>query len=138
MDLAVAPDLWMAAPQAEALYRIAQEALANVVKHARARRAGVTLAARAGWAGVRIEDDGVGFPPEALEGPPGDGFGLRGMRERVQALGSMGVGFPPEALEGLTRGPIPKGSRRRGWYDVLQRLTALGGPSDSPRAGRYV
>ena len=89
MDLAVAPALWMAAPQAEALYRIAQEALANVVKHAQARRAGVTLAARAGWAGVRIEDDGVGFPPEALEGPPGDGFGLRGMRERVQALGSM-------------------------------------------------
>ena len=47
MDLAVAPGLWMAARQAEALYRIAQEVLANVVKYARARRAGVTLAARA-------------------------------------------------------------------------------------------
>ena len=87
VDLEVAPDLCVAAPQAEALYRIAQEALANVVKHARARRAGVTLAARAGWVGVRIDDDGVGFPPEAREGPPGDALGLRGMRERVQALG---------------------------------------------------
>jgi signal transduction histidine kinase len=87
VHLEVASDLCVAAPQAEALYRIAQEALANVVKHARARRAGVTLAARAGWVGVRIEDDGVGFPPEAREGPPGDAFALRGMRERVQALG---------------------------------------------------
>jgi signal transduction histidine kinase len=113
VDLAVAPDLWMAAPQAEALYRIAQEALANVVKHARARRAGVTLAARAGWAGVRIEDDGVGFPPEALEGPPGDGFGLRGMRERVQALGAMlRLG---NASTGLLRpGGAPRGAEAGG------------------------
>jgi signal transduction histidine kinase len=74
-------------PHEEALYYIVREALANVVKHARARRAGVTLAARAGWVGVRVEDDGVGFPPEAREGSPGDAFGLRSMRERVQALG---------------------------------------------------
>jgi signal transduction histidine kinase len=62
VDLEVAPDLPLPAPHAEALYRIVQEALANVVKHARARRAGITIARREGWVAVRVEDDGVGFP----------------------------------------------------------------------------
>jgi signal transduction histidine kinase len=68
----------------EALYRIAQEALANVLKHARARRASITIALRDGSVGVRVVDDGVGFPAER---PAVDAFGLRGMRERVRALG---------------------------------------------------
>jgi signal transduction histidine kinase len=84
VDLAVAPDLRLPPGHAEALYRIVQEALANVVKHARARRAGITIALREDGVVVRIEDDGVGFPPG---GPAVDAFGLRGMRERVQALG---------------------------------------------------
>jgi two-component system NarL family sensor kinase len=68
----------------EALYRLVQEALTNVVKHARACRVCVTLAVQAGEVGLRVEDDGVGFP---FEEPAFDAFGLRGMRERVQALG---------------------------------------------------
>jgi signal transduction histidine kinase len=84
VDVEVAPALRLPPPHAEALYRIVQEALANVVKHARARRAGITIALRDGRVSVRVEDDGVGFP---TEGPAVDAFGLRGMRERVRALG---------------------------------------------------
>jgi peroxiredoxin len=74
-----------AAPQhAEALYRIVQEALSNVVKHARARRAGIVVAPREGGVGVGIEDDGVGVP---AAGPAVGAFGLRGMHERVRTLG---------------------------------------------------
>jgi signal transduction histidine kinase len=84
VDLEVAPDLRLPGQHAETLCRIVQEALANVVKHARARRAGIVVAPREGGVGVRIEDDGVGFP---AEGTAVDAFGLRGMRERVRALG---------------------------------------------------
>lgn len=63
VDLEVAPGLRPPPRHEEAVYRIVQEALANVVKHARAQRANVSLASRAGWVGVRVEDDGVGFPP---------------------------------------------------------------------------
>jgi signal transduction histidine kinase len=84
VDLEVAPDLQLPPQHAEVLYRIVQEALANVVKHARARRAGITIALRDGWVSVRVEDDGVGFPARR---PAVDAFGLRGMRERVRALG---------------------------------------------------
>jgi signal transduction histidine kinase len=86
VDLEVASGLQLPPQHAEALYRIVQEALANVVKHARARRAGITIARRDGRVSVRVEYDGVGFP---AEGPAVDAFGLRGMRERVQALGGM-------------------------------------------------
>jgi signal transduction histidine kinase len=84
VDLEMAPDLRLPPQHAEALYRIVQEALSNVVKHARARRAGIVVAPCEGGVGVRIEDDGVGLP---AEGPAVDAFGLRGMRERVGALG---------------------------------------------------
>jgi len=62
------------------LYRIVQEALTNVVKHAEAHKVSILLARRAGSAMAMIEDDGRGFEPEASRG---DGIGLLGMRERV-------------------------------------------------------
>src|SRR5205807_10614388 len=68
----------------EALYRLVQEALANVVKHARATRATITLV-REKTVRVCVEDDGVGFgaPTAAFT------YGLAGMRERVGALGGV-------------------------------------------------
>lgn len=68
----------------EALYRIAQEALHNIVKHAQARR--VTLRLYEAGAGVvlEIEDNGVGFNPTAAF--PGH-LGLYSMRERVHRVG---------------------------------------------------
>jgi signal transduction histidine kinase len=72
------------APEVEgAIYRIVQEALSNVVKHARARRVLVALAEEDEAISVRVRDDGIG-----LQAPGDDaGFGLIGMRERVNLLG---------------------------------------------------
>ncbi len=65
------------------LYRIVQEALTNVVKHARARRVSILLMRREGTAIAVIEDDGEGFDPAAVRE---DGLGLLGIRERVELL----------------------------------------------------
>jgi signal transduction histidine kinase len=66
------------------LYRLAQEALNNVLKHAHASRVAVRLDVSTDRAVLEVADDGVGFEPY-LRG--GDGFGLPGMRERVERLG---------------------------------------------------
>jgi PAS domain S-box-containing protein len=73
------------APEVEAsIYRIAQEALNNVAKHARARSANVLLELRGEHLALAIEDDGVGFPPTANGETM---IGLTGMRERALAVG---------------------------------------------------
>jgi signal transduction histidine kinase len=64
------------------LYRVVQEALTNVTKHAAARRASIVLMRRASTVTAVIEDDGNGFSPEDTA-PSTDGIGLSGMRERV-------------------------------------------------------
>lgn len=78
-------------PEAEvALLRTAQEALANVAKHARARRVGVTLSYLEDDVALDVRDDGAGFDATGLgearaNGATG-GFGLVAMRQRVEAL----------------------------------------------------
>jgi signal transduction histidine kinase len=67
-----------------ALYRIVQECLTNVVKHAQATRVSVLLTSRDGIAKAVVEDDGRGFGSETLRD---GGFGLIGMRERLALLG---------------------------------------------------
>lgn len=61
------------------VYRLVQEALTNVCKHARAQHATVDVSAANGAIRVSVSDDGRGFDPER----GGNGFGLPGMRERV-------------------------------------------------------
>jgi len=68
----------------QAVFRIAQEALHNVVKHARARQADVQMACRAGEIVLDVADDGGGF--DAGASFPGH-LGLRSMRERAESLG---------------------------------------------------
>lgn len=68
----------------EALYRIAQEALHNTVKHARATEANLKLSCDAGGIVLEISDDGAGFDPE--EDFSGH-LGLKSMRERAARLG---------------------------------------------------
>jgi two-component system, NarL family, sensor histidine kinase DevS len=67
-----------------ALYRIVQESLTNVVKHARAGHVSIVLTGKHGSVSILVEDDGVGFEPSRSRG---DGLGLLGMRERVELLG---------------------------------------------------
>jgi signal transduction histidine kinase len=72
-DLRLHPDL------ESTIYRLVQEALNNVVKHAAATRVGIDIARHAGEVDVRVSDDGGGF--DASVATPG--FGLRGMQERA-------------------------------------------------------
>jgi two-component system sensor histidine kinase DegS len=67
-----------------ALYRIVQESLTNLVKHAPAGRVSIVLRRGERAVSVVVEDDGVGFDPGAARE---DGLGLVGMRERVALLG---------------------------------------------------
>lgn len=70
------------------LFRIAQEALTNIVKHARAGRIEVALAFEPGGeVGLLVTDDGAGFDVEAVQMDPRRGLGLRSMRERLDGVG---------------------------------------------------
>jgi len=71
-------------PEVEsAVYRLAQEALTNVVKHARANRVEMNLTREDSAVVLTVSDDGIGFDPDGS----GPGFGLIGMRERVSLTG---------------------------------------------------
>ena len=79
-------------PEAElAIFRIVQEALANVAKHADATEVHITVAEDGGWIVVTVADNGVGFDPDAPVARSADGasggMGLRSMRERAAAVG---------------------------------------------------
>ncbi len=81
-DAAILPEI------ATVLYRVAQEALTNIVKHAAARQVSIILEERAGRVRLIIEDDGKGFNPEAKTQPAGLGqLGLVGMQERIALVG---------------------------------------------------
>jgi signal transduction histidine kinase len=73
----------LAAAVEQELYRIAQEALNNVLKHARASRVTLAFEAADGCARLEVADDGAGFDPDR----PAGGLGLAGMRERAAHLG---------------------------------------------------
>lgn len=70
------------------LFRITQESLNNVVRHAHASRARVELAYDNGLARLQVSDDGIGFDADTvLEGELESGWGLAGIQERVQLVG---------------------------------------------------
>ncbi len=87
LELRLPAQVPLLAPEVEqGIYRVAQEALANVVYHARARRLGVTLVGDPPTLRLVIQDDGVGFDVHA---PVSAGhFGLAGMHERGQWIGA--------------------------------------------------
>jgi signal transduction histidine kinase len=68
---------------ATALFRIAQESLTNVLRHAQAKRVSLSLTLEGEELALRVADDGVGLDPARVSG----GLGLVGMRERAGALG---------------------------------------------------
>ncbi len=87
------------APEIEAtLYRIAQEALNNVARHARARAVDVLLEQRGRTMSLIVEDDGIGFDPATVSTKM---IGLLGMRERATVVGGT-LDIEPTAGGGMT------------------------------------
>jgi signal transduction histidine kinase len=113
LPAAIAPDT------AVCLYRFAQEALRNAVKHSGAQHATVALSATADAISLRIVDDGVGFDPDAANG--NGGLGLVSMRERLH----------------LVRGEIAIDSRPSGGTRIEVRVpvSATAGPEGALQAG---
>ena len=109
------------------LLRVAQEALANVAKHAGASRAGVTLSYMEDVVSLDVRDDGTGFVPSAGSAAPAasngspsvGGFGLIAMRQRVSRLaGQLEIESEPGAgtavsasLPAIPLGPSPQATK---------------------------
>jgi len=80
-DVELDPDL------ATAVFRLFQESLTNIAKHASATEVGVVFTVAEDVVNLEVRDNGVGFAPDALL--KRDSFGLRGMRERVNEMGGV-------------------------------------------------
>jgi len=89
VDLDLQPGQRLPSHLETSLFRVAQEAVNNVAKHAGASRARIELRSGEGWTTMVVEDDGRGFAvDDALARAPGAGsVGLAGMQERVALLG---------------------------------------------------
>ncbi|GMV47545.1 MAG: hypothetical protein AMXMBFR66_29430 [Pseudomonadota bacterium] len=101
------PEAALTPPQEEQVYRIVQEALANVVRHAGARRAWLHVEREGDLLEVRIDDDGAGIAAAAEDG--GTHYGLAIMRERAHRLGgTLEVGpRPGRGTRVCLRVPLP-------------------------------
>ncbi len=110
-DLDAEPDLPLETK--EELYRIAQEALHNIVKHARASRVSLRLAASGEVIELEVRDNGIGFDPAA---PFPGHLGLRSMRERATRLhGSLDIdGAPDSGTRIRVRIPAPRVTQAAG------------------------
>ena len=81
-----------------ALYRIVQEALSNVVRHAEASRIAIRIWAEDGWVKASVEDDGIGFAVTSSPTEHGRGMGILGMQERANLVaGRVRIGTEPGA-----------------------------------------
>jgi signal transduction histidine kinase len=87
------------------IYRIVQEALTNVSRHAEATKAIVSITEQGGVVSASVTDDGKGLPGAERLGPRGDGleggFGMGGMRERAELVGGE-LEFGPAPTKGTT------------------------------------
>jgi len=97
-----------------ALYRVTQEALTNVAKHAHAQNVGILLDRRSDHVSLIVEDDGTGFDGENAFNPRERGLGLIGMRERIVLVGgTLDVESRPGAgVTVFVRIPVPQTSNR--------------------------
>jgi signal transduction histidine kinase len=86
LALSITDEIPTLSPDVEqCIYRVAQEAVANVVKHADAKNLATKLAFVEGKTTLTVSDDGVGFDTEKINGA--SHFGLAGMRERAELVG---------------------------------------------------
>lgn len=108
----------LSAPAELALYRIVQEALSNVARHAEASRADVGIRDSDGRVVATVRDDGRGFEVEEVLRQPPEGLGLFGMRERAAYLGGR-VEVESRPGEGtVVRAEIPTGAAEISAHDL--------------------
>jgi signal transduction histidine kinase len=90
------------------LFRVAQEALNNIARHARASRVDVVLERRANQVALIVEDDGIGFDPSD-EAALAERMGLSGMRERANLIGAAihVESAPGKGTTIFVRAPLP-------------------------------
>jgi two-component system sensor histidine kinase UhpB len=116
------------------VYRVAQEALTNCRKHARARQVLITVSYMHNLVTLNVQDDGVGFDPARLRPHSREqddgGFGLTGMRERVEQLrGALMVeSNPGEGCTLMAAVPVAAGGRADEDAEAME--------SDSPPRGK--
>jgi signal transduction histidine kinase len=91
------------------LLRVAQEAVANALKHSGAGRIVVKLVRYADATEIVVEDDGCGFDSGAVAREPGQHFGLRGMQERAYKMAAVLTvrSAPGEGCCVQLRAPLP-------------------------------
>ena len=131
------------------IYRIAQEALTNVSRHAEATRAIVSVSRRDGVIEASVTDDGKGLPEADRMGPRGDGleggFGTSGMRERAELVRRRArahASAGPERHHGASaraaRGPSggDRSPTRLGSPGAAATKAIGGGASDRPTRAR--
>ena len=82
------------------LFRITQEAMTNIQKHAACAHVSLHLAYRQQGLGLSIHDDGRGFDVDSMREHPRRGIGLRNMRERIETVGGE---LLVQSQPGLTR-----------------------------------
>jgi len=119
-------------PEVEiAVFRICQEAINNITRHAKADSVLIQLEAEGGQLRIEIEDDGAGFDP----GGPGPSdrphYGLMGIRERAELLGGRATveSAPGRGTRVEVRVPLPEAG------ETETRSTPVPGPDDSRTAG---
>lgn len=100
-------------PETEsAVFRIAQEAMANVLRHSGADSVLIQMGPENGMLRLEIEDDGRGFDPASIEkpGPDGRGLGLLGLHERAELLGGRATiqSSPGTGTRVLVEIPLPE------------------------------
>jgi signal transduction histidine kinase len=117
------------------IYRVVQEALTNVSRHAEATSAVVSIAERDGIVGASVTDDGKGLPDADRLGPRGDGleggFGMGGMRERAELVGGE-LEFGPAPSKGTTvRLVVPLAGRPSAEDEAAAAAAASQAPADA-------
>jgi signal transduction histidine kinase len=105
------PDMELQDPHATTIYRVLQESLTNVAKHARASNVDVRLERADGELVLTVRDDGAGFSPDTSHKP--NSYGLIGLRERVYLLGGKVRidSAPDDGTRIEVRLPLPEGAR---------------------------
>ena len=111
------------------LFRVAQEALTNITRHAQSRRASVELTFGLEQAGLMIKDEGIGFDPQQVF-TSGGAWGLAGMRERCESIGARltldsapGLGtrievtvpLAEKAADGLVEDQVDRLAEKQAW-----------------------